>query len=108
MPTYQYECRNCGHEFEAFQSMKDAKFTKCPQCGQDTLQRLVGTGGGLIFKGSGFYLTDYVKKEGGESKKTTASTDTGKKEETKSTPADTPAVKKESNPASNNSGSSKD
>ena len=59
MPTYDYECRSCGHRFEQFQSMTDKELRKCPECGRKTLQRLIGAGGGVIFKGSGFYSTDY-------------------------------------------------
>lgn len=59
MPTYEYECSNCGHKFEKFQSIKAAPIKKCPACGKNTVQRLIGTGAGLIFKGSGFYITDY-------------------------------------------------
>lgn len=62
MPTYEYKCDNCGHEFDFYQLMKDDKLTKCPDCGKETLRRLIGTGSGLIFKGSGFYLTDYKNK----------------------------------------------
>lgn len=62
MPTYEYNCESCGHKFDVYQSMKDKKLTKCPNCGQNTLKRLIGTGSGLIFKGSGFYLTDYKNK----------------------------------------------
>ncbi|MDP2653518.1 MAG: zinc ribbon domain-containing protein [Candidatus Omnitrophota bacterium] len=62
MPTYQYECEACGHGFEILQSMTDKKLQKCPECGKKTLIRLIGTGGGIIFKGSGFYETDYKKK----------------------------------------------
>ncbi len=60
MPTYDYKCSQCGNEFEEIQSMKDALLTKCPTCGKETLKRLIG-GGGVIFKGSGFYQTDYAK-----------------------------------------------
>ncbi len=63
MPTYQYECAACSLAFEQFQSMTDAKLTKCPSCGKKRLHRLIGGGGGVIFKGSGFYATDYKKKE---------------------------------------------
>jgi putative FmdB family regulatory protein len=66
MPTYQYACSKCGHEFELFQSMKDSAIEICPveKCGQrrwgrGKVQRQVGTGAGIIFKGSGFYITDY-------------------------------------------------
>ena len=60
MPTYDYECEKCGHEFEIFQSMKDPRLTKCPQKGcRGKVHRKIGTGAGLVFKGSGFYITDY-------------------------------------------------
>lgn len=60
MPTYDYQCEKCGHRFEFFQSMKDAKLEDCPQEGCDgKVKRLLGTGAGLIFKGAGFYQTDY-------------------------------------------------
>ena len=58
MPTYAYECQKCGNEFEQFQSIKAAALTKCPKC-RGRLKRLLGTGAGIIFKGSGFYQTDY-------------------------------------------------
>jgi len=64
MPTYEYVCTKCGHAMEAFQSMKDAPLTKCPACKKPALKRQVGGGAGLIFKGSGFYITDYKKKSG--------------------------------------------
>ena len=60
MPTYEYKCDSCGYVFEEFQSMKDERLTECPKCG-GKVQRLIGPGAGLIFKGSGFYLTDYKK-----------------------------------------------
>ena len=59
MPTYDYECDNCGHTFEKFQSIKAPSIRKCPVCGKLTVRRLIGTGAGIIFKGSGFYQTDY-------------------------------------------------
>ena len=62
MPTYEYECQACGHEFEELQTMKDAKLTKCPKCHKNKLARLIGSGSGMIFKGTGFYETDYKKK----------------------------------------------
>lgn len=60
MPTYDYECKKCGHRFEVFQSMKDDRLTDCPldECDGE-VKRLLGTGAGIIFKGSGFYETDY-------------------------------------------------
>jgi putative FmdB family regulatory protein len=59
MPTYDYKCDACGHAFEQFQSMSAAPIKKCPKCGKQKVKRLIGTGAGLIFKGSGFYITDY-------------------------------------------------
>ncbi len=59
MPTYDYECDACQHKFEEFQSMLDKPLKKCPQCGKSKLRRLLGTGAAIIFKGSGFYQTDY-------------------------------------------------
>ncbi len=58
MPTYDYECTKCGHAFEEFQSITAAPLEKCPACA-GKVRRLIGTGGGLLFKGSGFYQTDY-------------------------------------------------
>lgn len=62
MPFYEYQCSNCGHTLEELQKMSDPPLKKCPNCGKNTLKKLIGTGGGLIFKGSGFYLTDYKNK----------------------------------------------
>lgn len=59
MPTYDYLCQGCGHAFEEFQSITAGALRKCPECGQLRLKRLIGPGGGIIFKGSGFYETDY-------------------------------------------------
>lgn len=68
MPTYAYECAACGHHFEEFQSMTAAPLRKCPECSKAKLRRLIGAGSGVIFKGSGFYQTDYKKTSGGEGK----------------------------------------
>lgn len=59
MPTYDYVCEACGHKFDEFQSMKDDPLKKCPKCKKLKLRRLVGSGIGVIFKGAGFYQTDY-------------------------------------------------
>jgi putative FmdB family regulatory protein len=59
MPTYDYECDACKHKFEEFQSMTDKVLKKCPSCKKPKLRRLLGTGAAIIFKGSGFYQTDY-------------------------------------------------
>ena len=97
MPTYEYECDKCRKTFELFQSMKDDALKTCPQArckmkkwGKGKVRRLLGTGAGLIFKGSGFYITDYrsegykqaAKKDSGEASK--PETKTEKKAETKS------------------------
>jgi putative FmdB family regulatory protein len=60
MPTYEYKCDQCGHRFEKFQRMTEARLAECPEC-QGALRRLIGAGAGIIFKGSGFYCTDYRK-----------------------------------------------
>jgi putative FmdB family regulatory protein len=107
MPTYEYQCDACGNKFEKFQSIKSAPIRKCPRCGKNKVRRLIGTGAGLIFKGSGFYITDYrsdsykekAKSESGEKSETpksdAAKTDSAKPEAAKTeTPkADTPAPK---------------
>jgi putative FmdB family regulatory protein len=75
MPTYEYICENCGHEFEQFQSMKAGPLRKCPKCSKNKLKRLIGAGAGVIFKGSGFYETDYRSesyKKGEKSEKSGA------------------------------------
>ena len=63
MPTYEYACRKCDHQFEVFQSIKADPLSQCPSCGDEALRRLIGTGAGIIFKGSGFYETDYKRSE---------------------------------------------
>jgi putative FmdB family regulatory protein len=60
MPTYEYECTSCGHNFEVFQAMSDDPLSKCPECGKK-VKRLISAGMGIIFKGSGFYVTDSKK-----------------------------------------------
>jgi putative FmdB family regulatory protein len=59
MPTYDYVCEGCDHAFELFQSIKDDAKKKCPECGKQKLRRLIGPGAAIVFKGSGFYKTDY-------------------------------------------------
>ncbi len=87
MPTYEYECAKCGHQFEAFQSIKALPLTKCPEC-KGRVKRLLSTGGGLLFKGSGFYITDYRS----DSYKQSAKADV-KPPTPAATPAATPTVK---------------
>ena len=67
MPTYDYTCTKCGHEWEAFQSMKDEPLKSCPDCKKCSAKRMIGGGAGLIFKGTGFYITDYKNKPAGGS-----------------------------------------
>ena len=101
MPTYEYECEKCGHRFELFQKMSDPPRKRCPKC-RGKVRRLIGTGAGMIFKGSGFYITDYrsdsyknqKKKESGDNAKVKdqpkpkASEKGGKKGTTKSGSSD--------------------
>ncbi|MDP2943675.1 MAG: zinc ribbon domain-containing protein [Candidatus Omnitrophota bacterium] len=68
MPTYEYECTKCGYRFDAFQNMNDAHLKSCPKC-KNGLKRLIGSGSGIIFKGKGFYATDYRKGSNKEDKK---------------------------------------
>ncbi|AXA37097.1 MAG: zinc ribbon domain-containing protein [Candidatus Hydrogenedentota bacterium] len=69
MPTYEYACTSCGEEFEYFQRMSEEPKKVCEKCG-GRLERLVSSGSGLIFKGSGFYITDYKRSGNGSSKET--------------------------------------
>lgn len=96
MPTYDYVCDACDHKFELMQSFKDEPKKKCPECGKNKLRRLFGTGAAILFKGSGFYTTDYrsegYKQKAAAESGTAAVTDS-KTGEAKSTPA--PAAKPE-------------
>jgi putative FmdB family regulatory protein len=87
MPTYDYQCRACGHEFELFQQMSDPVKRKCPRCGKAQLERLIGTGAGVLFKGGGFYETDYRSdsyKKAAEAEKKSSEGKTEAKSDTKS------------------------
>ncbi len=104
MPTYEYKCRACDHRFEAFQSMTEEPVKICPQCGVEEVERLISAGAGLIFKGSGFYITDYrsesYKKD---AKKDVPSADTKPKSDTKSQ-SDTKSTAKKDSTGSKKSG----
>ena len=85
MPTYDYRCKACGHELELFQSMTERPKRKCPSCGKNSLERLIGAGGGLLFKGSGYYQTDYRSQsyaDGAKADKAAQSAGDGKTEST--------------------------
>ena len=87
MPTYDYECDACGHSFELFQSISDPVKKKCPECGKPKLRRLFGTGAAVVFKGSGFYQTDYRSesyKKAAEKDKPASASKGEKKGESKS------------------------
>ena len=87
MPTYEYKCENCGHQFEQFQTITAKPLRVCPECGKKKLNRLIGTGSGIIFKGSGFYQTDYrsesYRQAAKSDKKTTTKSTDKKSTETK-------------------------
>src|SRR5215203_865567 len=105
MPTYEYKCDACGATFERFQSITAAPIKRCPECGKAKVRRLISTGAGLIFKGSGFYITDYRDKSytdkakaesgGGESSSAESKSETKSDSKTDSKPA----TKAESKPA---------
>jgi putative FmdB family regulatory protein len=85
MPTYDYQCKNCGHTFEEFHSMSADPLVICPKCGQPALKRVLAGGSGMIFKGSGFYRTDY-KKSGSDEKAPEKKTTTESKPEPQQEP----------------------
>lgn len=91
MPTYEYECKECEHKFEVFQSMKGDPIKECPEC-KGEVRRLFGTGGGIIFKGSGFYATDYrseeYKRRAQEEKKNSQESTSNKKDSKKESSED--------------------
>ena len=96
MPTYDYRCNACNHEFELFQSMSEGVKKKCPECGKLKLERLIGTGSALIFKGSGFYETDYRSKDYAKAKEadSKAATESTKSDDSKSKKPDDAKPKK--------------
>jgi len=91
MPTYQYKCDACGEEFEKFQSITAAPIRKCPGCGKNSARRLIGPGAGLIFRGSGFYITDYRS----ESYKSAAKAESGGNGDGKASTGPSPATSSE-------------
>ena len=100
MPTYDYECNDCGHALEIFQGINDPVKKKCPECGKNKLQRQFGTGAAIVFKGSGFYQTDYrsegYKKAAAADKKSKSESNSSDSGKSDSKPS---AAKSESKPA---------
>ena len=99
MPTYEYICRQCEHEFEVFQSMTESAKRKCPKCGKNALERKIGLGAAVLFKGSGFYQTDYRSesyKKAAEAEKPSGDkkADTDSKGESKSAKSESKAESK--------------
>ena len=95
MPTYDYTCEDCGYEFEQFQLITAGALLKCPRCGKMSLKRLIGSGSGVIFKGSGFYQTDYRSQSYKTAEKTEKDTADTSKQKTEaktkdSKPSDKP------------------
>jgi len=108
MPTYEYKCDACGYQFERFQSITADPIKRCPECGKAKVKRLIGTGAGLIFKGSGFYITDYrdksytdkAKSESGGSSSSDGKSDSKPAETTSASSGESkPTAKIESAPA---------
>jgi putative FmdB family regulatory protein len=89
MPTYDYVCKECGHTFEEFQSMSSEFLTVCPSCGKPALKRQMAGGAGMIFKGSGFYQTDYKKSNSSSTTSSTSGANAVKPETKTSPPAKT-------------------
>jgi len=98
MPTYEYECDACQHQFEEFQNLSDEPLTKCPKCKKNKLERLFGGGGAIIFKGAGFYETDY-RRAGEQGTGDAAPADAKPEAPAASTEAPKPETKSESKPA---------
>ena len=103
MPTYDYKCQACGHTWEMFQSMNDTPTKSCPKCKKRKAKRLLGLGAGIIFKGTGFYETDYKTKSGSEKKE--GSSDSGSSDSSKS-PDSSKSSDKSSSSVSDSSASS--
>lgn len=99
MPTYDYKCKKCEHTWEAFHSIKADPIKKCPECGKNQAQRVISGGGGILFKGDGFYETDYRS----DSYKKAAKADSAKSDSSKSD-----SSKSESKPATKSDAKSSD
>jgi putative FmdB family regulatory protein len=110
MPTYDYECDQCGHTFELFQSISEPVKRKCPECGKSKLRRLFGTGAAIVFKGSGFYQTDYRSesyKKGADAEKKSQSDGKSENKPDKKSDAKSETKSSSSNGESNSKSTSK-
>jgi putative FmdB family regulatory protein len=105
MPTYEYVCDACDHKFELFQSIKDEPIKKCPECGKKKVRRLFGTGAAVMFKGSGFYTTDYRSESYKKSAAADSKSSSGSSSESKSSEGKSSESKSESSSSSNGSSS---
>ncbi len=100
MPTYTYRCKNCSYEFEELQKVTEEPLVQCPSCKKDTLIRIIEGGAGLVFKGSGFYLTDYKKSSDTESKKSSSDKPSKPESKPESKPPDSSSSKSKDSPPS--------
>jgi putative FmdB family regulatory protein len=96
MPNYDYHCSNCGYTEEISQRMSDEALTKCPNCGKSTFLRAITGGAGVLYKGEGWYVTDYSKKSSGGKEKDSAATPAPAPEKTSPVPAKTEKKSEES------------
>jgi putative FmdB family regulatory protein len=99
MPTYDYQCKACHHRWELFQSIKAEPEKKCPKCGKRQAERMIGPGAGIIFKGSGFYQTDYRSsnyKKAAEADKKASESSNGKSESKSESKSETKSESKKS------------
>lgn len=96
MPTYEYACTGCGHEMETFQRMVEDALTLCPECNNHALKRKIGTGAGIIFKGGGFYETDFKEKKG--TKTSDKPVEKAEKSDSKTDSGSDKSAKKEASP----------
>lgn len=94
MPTYEYVCQHCQYEFELYQSFSEKAVKKCPECKKNKLEKVISGGAGIVFKGDGFYETDYNRSEGSDYKKK-ADAESGKSKKSNSSGKETKNTKKE-------------
>ena len=103
MPTYEYQCKKCGYKFEEFQSMMDSPLKKCPEC-KGKVKRLIGTGAGVIFKGTGFYETDYKRTSTASKAEKSLDSDSSKDGSSSDKKTDKPASSSSAPPAKSDAG----